>query len=99
MSQKAASQELTIKEALEQGYTCYLFTDSGFQSLQDISEVDDEDLARPDIRLVDKEPYSPDGMSSKDIAELLADRLEDNHSSESGDDTLEVYNTIKELDF
>jgi hypothetical protein len=92
-------QQLTIDEALSQGYEKYLFSTDGFQGLRDIKGMDMEDLKRRDICLVEKEPYSPAGISSKDIALLLADDLEANHVDESGDDTGQVYDLIKELDF
>lgn len=91
--------ELSIKEALEQGYTKYCFNMDGFQGLKDIKDVFDEDLARSDIRLVEIEPYSPAGISSVDIAELLAEHIECNHVDESQDDTEQVYDAIKKLDF
>ncbi|WDO13080.1 hypothetical protein MH928_17375 [Flavobacterium sp. WW92] len=90
--------ELTVKEALEQGYTKYVYDSDGFQRLSDI--LDDEiDFSRNDISLVEKVGYNPAGMDSKEIAELLADHIESNHVSESGDDTNTVYDAIKELDF
>jgi hypothetical protein len=92
-------QKLSIKESLEQGYTKYCFTNDGFQGLRDITDVDESDLARDDIRLIKKESYSPSGLSSKDIAELLAEHIECNHADDSGDDTEQVYDAIKELDF
>ncbi len=91
--------ELTVKEALEQGYTKYCFGSDGFQSLKDIIHVEKEHLEREDIRLINKESYHPLGISSKDIAELLAENLECNHSDDSGDDTNQVYDAIIELDF
>lgn len=92
-------KELSIKDALEQGYTKYLFNQEGFQRLLDISDIHEEELLRDDIRLVQIEPYSPNGISSKDIAELLAEHLDCQHSDESGDDTTQVYDAIKGLDF
>ena len=93
-------KELSIKDALEQGYTKYCFNSDGFQGLLDISgNIDPSDLAREDIRIVEKEPYSPAGISSKDIAELLAEHIESNHMDDSGDDTEQVFDAIKELDF
>lgn len=93
-------QQLTVKEALKQGYTKYCFNSDGFQGLKDIDgEIDPSDFEREDIRIVNKEPYSPHGMSSKDIAELIAEHIECNHVDDSGDDTEQVYDAIKEIDF
>lgn len=90
---------LSIKEALSQGYTKFLFNSDGFQSLRDISDVNEKDLAKEDIRLVEIEPYCPAGISSKDIAELLAEHIECNHVDQSQDDTEKVYGAIKNIDF
>ena len=93
-------QQLSVKEALEQGYTKYCFNSDGFQGLKDIDgEIDPSHFERDDIRIVNKEPYSPPGMCSKDIAELIAEHIECNHADDSGDDTEQVYDAIKELDF
>jgi hypothetical protein len=92
-------ETLTVKQALEQGYTHYVFNSDGFQSLKDIVHISDEDFNRDDIRVVEKESYHPYGISSKDIAELLADHLESNNGENTGDDTSQVYDTIMELDF
>lgn len=89
---------LTVKEAIEQGYKHYVYSNDGFQALKEIAD-DNIDFSREDIFLVEKESYNPSGVSSKDLAELIADHLEENHCSESGDDTHQVYETIKELDF
>jgi superfamily I DNA and RNA helicase len=92
-------RQLTVKEALEQGYTKYIYADGGFQIVSDIEHIDNEDFDRGDILIIEKDPYHPEGISSKDIAEMFADHLEQQHSFESGDDTAQVYEAIKELDF
>ena len=93
-------EQLSVKEALEQGYTKYCFNSDGFQGLKDIAgEIDPAHFERDDIRIVEIKSYNPCGISSKDIAELLAEHLECNHADDSGDDTEQVYDAIKELDF
>lgn len=92
-------EKITYQEAIAQGYEHYVYNNDGYQSLKDISDVESIDFNREDLRLVNKEPYHPSGISSKDIAELLAEHLECNHSGESGDDTEAVYDAIKALDF
>jgi hypothetical protein len=93
-------QTLSVTEALKQGYTKYCFNSDGFQGLKDIDgEIDPSHFERDDIRIVNKEPYTLRGMCSKDIAELIAEHIECNHVDDSGDDTEQVYDAIKELDF
>lgn len=96
-------EQLTVQEALEQGYTKYIYDKSDFMIVREITDLLHDDNAdewdRPLI-LCNKEPESPFGISSKDIAELLADHLEDNHRGEFGGDyTNAVFDAINELDF
>lgn len=91
-------KELTVKEALEQEYVYYVYNDDGYQSLKDISDME-MDFDREDIRLVSKEPYAPCGMDSKNIAETIAEIIEQNHVEDTGDDTEQVYDAIMEIDF
>lgn len=88
----------TVKQALEEGYEYYVYDSDGWQSLNYISDGE-MDFDRSDIVLIKKESVSPAGMDSKQIAELIAEHLEVNHSDDTGDDTEQVYNAIKELDF
>lgn len=90
---------LTPKEALEQGYLYFVFNKDGYQGLKDIADITEDDFLRDDIRVVQKEPYHPTGLTSKRIAERLADEIEEQHVVESGDDTQQVFNAITEMDF
>jgi DNA-binding XRE family transcriptional regulator len=90
---------LSVKEALEQGYDRYCFNMEGFQGLRSIKDVTEEDLARDDIRIIEKDSYSPAGLTSKQIAEMLAEQIHLTHVDDTGDDTNTVYDVIKALDF
>lgn len=91
--------QLTIDEALLQGYDRFIFNEDGFQCPGYIKDVTEQELAREDIRLLAKESYNPGGISSKDIAALLAEHIYCNHADDTGDDTDRVYDAIKALDF
>lgn len=91
-------KELTVKEALEQEYVYYVYNSDGYQALKYISDME-MDFNRDDIRLVNKEPYAPCGMDSKNIAETLAEIIEQNHIEDTGDDTEQVYDAIMGIDF
>lgn len=92
---------MTVSQAIAEGYTKYLYAGSGFQSLQLISDLEingDED--RSDLELVNKDGYHPAGISPEDLAELVIEHIEDNHISESGDDTGEISAHLKsDVDF
>lgn len=92
--------KLTIKEALEQGYTKVGTDASGWQHLYDISdlsEVDFEDGAK--YFLADKETQYH-MRNSKDLAEMIADRISDDYADETGcDDVNGILEQIKSIDF
>ena len=92
-------KELTVKEALEQGYTHYVYNDDGYQSLKDIADTELINFNKEDIRIVCKEPQHPAGIDSKEIAELLADHLQCQYEDLVNDDTNSVFDAIMELDF
>lgn len=89
-------EKLTIEQAIDQGYESFVYPEDGFQALKGLDYDIDFDK-KP--MLVEKEPYHPSGISAKDIAELIAENLEENHSSDSGDDTEQVYDAIMEINF
>ncbi len=95
----AEFETIKLHEALAQGYEYYLHGNFEFQSVKDLQFITDEEIENKECILCEKEPYSPSGISSADIAEMLADNIADNHGSDTGDDTDDVYNAIKSLDF
>lgn len=90
-------EKLTIQQAIEQGYKYFVYPEDGYQTIKTIVS-DEPDFTRK-VMLCEKEPYHPNGMDSKSIAELLADNIECNHVDETGDDTEQVFDKIKSLDF
>lgn len=89
---------LTVKEALEEGFEYYFYDSDGWQSMKEIKDME-MDFSRDDISLAEKQSYNPSGLSSKDIADYLADRIQDQHNSETSCDTNDIYESIVELDF
>lgn len=94
-------ESLTLDEAISQGYKYALCPQDGWQliDLEELKSGRGFILESKHLELAEKEPLNPGGLSSNDIAELLAEHLECNHSADTGDDTMQVYNSIKELDF
>jgi hypothetical protein len=90
-------EELTIKQAIEHGYTSYLYPDEGFQSAGDLSYPEYIVWSRKPV-LSDKEPYHPAGIDAAEIIELVAETIDENHSSDSLDYTGQVYEAIKSID-
>lgn len=94
--------QLTVKQALEEGYTHFVYANDGYQAIKSIEEYSksgDIDFTREDIRLVDKTPFHPTGLSNDAIQDLLADTVAVNHHDYTGDDTDAVFDAIKEIDF
>jgi len=90
-------ENLTIKEALSQGYTKCGDNKKEWQTLDDISELGKEDFVDRDIVLAEKESFSP-SISEDKIKELLADYISDEWYERCPDDTDEVYNKVSEVD-
>lgn len=93
---------LTLQEAIQEGYSAFIYANDGWQAIKMLNEYqldDDIDWTRDDIYLVQKEGQNPAGLSAEEIAEMLAENIQCSHSDETGDDTDDVYDAIKRLDF
>jgi hypothetical protein len=90
--------KLTIKEALEQGYTKCGYDSTEWQSLMEIEEMNPVDFEQQKIVLADKQSnYS--SVDQDDVRGSLADIISYRRSDETNDDTSNVYDTIMSLDF
>lgn len=96
------NDKLTVKEALQLGFTkC----GEALQEWQTILEVTDfinpyefvEHWNRK-IVLFSKDSYSP-GIDADTIKDLLAEHIACQHEDESGDDTSNVEDSVREIDF
>jgi len=92
--------KLTIKEALEQGYTKAGTDASGWQHLHEIEDLSAVDFdGRTKYFLADKEAQYH-LRESKGVAELVADRISDDYADETGcDDVNDILEQIKAIDF
>lgn len=89
--------KLTLQEAIAQGYTQFLFKGEQFQSLSDLSDVQDIDYEKG-IELVNKEPETITSyVDEAQIREWVAEQNECQHSDETGDDTEQVNDLLLEL--
>lgn len=92
--------KLTLKEALEQGYTKCGFDATGWQSLHEISDLSDSDF-EGEIKyfLACKEPQYH-LRNTKDLAEMIADRISDDFADETGCDYIkDIFEELKAIDF
>lgn len=90
--------QLTVKEALEQGYKYCGFAGKEWQMLISIEDLTEEDFNEDTYVLAGKEALSY-VTSVESIADLIADSISDNEADESGRDDDEVYKGLKGLDY
>lgn len=88
-------KKLTPQQALEQGYIHFGYKGLEYQTLNDLSDISDEDIERG-VCLFSKEHTTP--TCEEDIQTFLADHIQDNWSSETQDDTNDVYEAIMSID-
>lgn len=95
-------EKLTVKEALEQGYTKCGYELAEWQTLQDVEDFlnpeEFEDWGNRKMVLFSKDSYSP-SIDAETIKDLLAEHIACNHADETGDDTDNVEDSVRELDF
>lgn len=94
--------KLTVKEALEQEYTKCGYELQEWQSLYEVSDFDNpgefEQHYNRKMVLFSKDSYSP-SIDADTIKDLLAEHIACNHADETGDDTDNVEDSVRELDF
>lgn len=99
---KTEQPKLTVKEALEQGYTKCGYELAEWQTLLEVSDfanpAEFEEHWNKKMVLFSKNEYHP-SIDADTIKELLAEHIAINHADETGDDTDNVEDSIKELDF
>lgn len=92
-------EQLTVSEALAQSYEYYIYSNGDrWQSLGQISDTASIDFKKLPL-IIEKEGQAVWVPSSKDLGELIADHMQGNWDDETGDDSNDVYDSVKELDF
>ena len=72
------NQKLTLQQALEQGYTHFFYKGEGYQAMNELSQVTDEDFKRG-LELVNKETETISSyVTAEDIREFIAETSEEN---------------------
>lgn len=94
---KNVIKQLTVKEAIEQGYESFFYNSDGWQRMRhliDIGKGETVDWTRDDIYIVEKHPAQCFSLSEDEIKDLILDELANQHDDATGSD--DSYNTIKE---
>lgn len=88
---------MTLKQAIEAGYTHFGYANRDWQPIVELSELTDEQYDS-DLRLFAKEFRQP-SISAESIKEILADNMESDWGDDTSDDTNQVYDEVNKLDF
>jgi hypothetical protein len=91
-------QKLTIKEALEQGYTLCGADKGEWTPLHKIESMTEFDFQEEKIMIAEKEYDSPT-INANSIRDMIAESMESNWGNDTGDDTEQVYDEVMKLDF
>lgn len=87
--------KITVKQALEQGYVHFGYKGLEYQTLNELSDITDEDI-ETGVCLFSKEYTTP--SCEDNIKEIIADHVQDQWYSETNDDTSDVYDAIMAVD-
>lgn len=90
---------LTIKQAVEKGYTSCGYEDAEFASLMKISKLTGEEFETGKIVLAEIKPFYTPSIKPDTIAEMLAEFISSENGENTNDDTDNVYDTVNGLDF
>lgn len=92
-------EKLTVKEAIEQGYTHCGYDTGEWQHVRDITKLDPDDFSNEYRRLVLCDPRpSYTGISADDIREVLAERVQNIRQDETADDTDNCSDAVNEME-
>lgn len=88
-------EQLTLNQALEQGYTHFGYSDDGYQPMNDLTDFDAEQATGKEC-LFSKEFRSP-SVDAESLRELIADDTENNWDADIDDDTSDVLHIINSM--
>lgn len=89
-------EQLTLKEAIEQGYTHYGYADQGYQAMNDLSFFDEMEVTGTEM-LFEKDAAAPFKVTPEAVKEILRDQISDEWYSSTGDDTDEMYDFLNDI--
>jgi len=79
-------EKMTIKQAIEQGYTHYGYAGEGYQRLGILSDIDESCFIGDQVLLLASKEIDYTTFDKDDIAEIIADHCVDVHCTNTGDD-------------
>ena len=90
--------ELTVKEAIREGYTHYGIDGRDWQTVEDLGDIEDNDFEEWDLILFEKKSNCT-SISNNELSDLLSDYIGEQDSENSGRDDDQVYDEIKNIDY
>lgn len=98
---KASKEEKLMRysEAMDSGYEYFGYGGEQWQRLNPLEDLRAIDFAdKRNIFLFSKETYQPT-ISPEEVSDHLADQISDSYYVDSGNDSNDVYNEVKNIDF
>lgn len=90
---------LTVSEALKLGYTTYGYENRDFQHTMKIQNLKPIDFEDGKLLLFGIEPSFVPNIDAETISELIAYHVYSQNGDNTNDDTNDVYDSVKEIDF
>jgi hypothetical protein len=91
-------EQLTVAQAIEQGYTHFGFEGREYQHLNPIEDFH-HSVSEENVVLFDKEAGYVPSVSAEEIADLIAEQIQCEVNDNTADDTDDAYDIVKGLDF
>jgi hypothetical protein len=91
--------QLTVAEAIEQGYTHFGFEGRDYQHLNPIEDFDTSSGEPEECLLFGKEPIYVPSVTAEQIAELIGDQVQCEVDDNTADDSNDACDIVMALDF
>lgn len=90
--------QLTRQQAIDEGFTKCGYYGMDWQTTMELEDLTDDELLERKVCLFNKESTAP-YISAEQILNLICDHVSERHYDDTHDDSNEVSNRIKELNF
>ena len=95
--------QLTVKEALEQGYENFFYNSDGWQGMKYIADIEKGykvDWSRDDIFIVEKNPTQAISLSEGELKDLIVDHFDGQYYDvTNNDDSNVISDAFSGMDF
>lgn len=96
-------KQLTVKEAIDQGYESFFYNSDGWQGMKYLSDIEkgyEVDWSRDDIYIVEKEARQCISLAEDEIKDMVIDNLECSYyDATNNDDDNVIRDAFAKFDF